>query len=454
MAILFLSFAAVLAYNLLTPMITDDFTFASQARKAGSFGGLILQQYQEYMTWTGRILPHFLTRWFFTLPMTLFKILNSVMFSLLSVIIYLNIEGRNKWDPWIMLLSQLGLWIFAVDFADTVLWETGAFNYLWAVTLIFGFMTLERYFYKKPFEKRITSVPVILLLFILGVSAGSSSENTSGGCLLYLLILLGSNLSSKRKPGLYLSAGLLGNITGLILMVKAPGNSVRYNAKLSQEAHDGLYGMFSRLQKVTLSIRDCMFLLLVILVATLVVTALQNRHSSRKNILMACRSRLVFTFLAFMTSYALILTPEPQNRAYFGAGIFLLTACIQGIQDITVKERTEDDSILIRTAVYISTAVLLLFFFFRYVDCGANLARVYRDEEERESYIEEQRSQGVTDVTVAQLHPDFDNHYTIIYEADLTDDPAYWVNVMYAEYFGVDSVKAIPYEEWKKQYGG
>jgi hypothetical protein len=185
LAILFLSFAAVLVYNLLTPMITDDFYFAAQSRSASSISGIFQQNYQMYLTWTGRFIPHLLLRMFLVAPMILFKICNALMFALLSVLIYMNIDRRSRWDPFIMLVIQLGLWLFAVDFADTVLWESGAFNYLWAVVLILGFMTLtnrmdERY---RRDPRRMTGM--ILLLFIFGIAAGSSSENTSGGCLLF-----------------------------------------------------------------------------------------------------------------------------------------------------------------------------------------------------------------------------------------------------------------------------
>jgi hypothetical protein len=454
LAILFLSFAAVLVYNLLTPMITDDFYFAAQSRSASSISGIFQQNYQMYLTWTGRFIPHLLLRMFLVAPMILFKICNALMFALLSVLIYMNIDRRSRWDPFIMLVIQLGLWLFAVDFADTVLWESGAFNYLWAVVLILGFMTLtnrmdERY---RRDPRRMTGM--ILLLFIFGIAAGSSSENTSGGCLLFLLILTAKSIHDRRKVSPCLFAGLAGNIIGLIFMVRAPGNSIRYTAKHAQEAHAGLYGMFSRIQKVTLSIHDCLFVLLLILTATFIITILQMRHDRKDERIKVLEKRIVFTFLCLATAYALVLTPEPQNRALFGAGIFLLIACVQGVEDILENERKTDAAILVRSMSYIAAASLFLYFFFVYVNCGANLARVYRDEKERESYIVEQRDQGSQDITVAQLHPDFDNRYTIIYGADLTADPGYWVNTMYETYFGVGSIKAIPYEEWEKQYGG
>jgi hypothetical protein len=452
LTILILSFAAVFIYNLLTPMITDDFYFAAESRRAGSFAAILQQNCEEYLTWTGRFVPHLLGRVFLALPAILFKVLNSVMFGLLTWLVYLNIRRRATWDPFVMLLVSLGMWLFSVNFAETVLWETGAFNYLWAVVFILGFMTMMR-----RTRRRTYSVPAAAVMAVLscafGLLAGSCSENTSGGCLLYMLLLLFSGLRRKEKLRPHFLAGLAGNVAGLLILVRAPGNAVRYDAKQSVELHTGLYGMFARMQKVTLAVRDCHFVLLAVLTAAIVLTALQLRHEPLRRRITANKDILVFGFLAAATSYALILTPEPQNRALYGAGIFLLIAAVQGVRNITLREAAEDRSILMRSVCYCATAVLLLYFFFLYVDCGANLARVNRDEEERETYIAEQKDAGNDDIVVAQLHPDFNNRYTIIYSADLTDDPAYWVNGMYENYFGVTSIRAIPYDEWETRYG-
>ena len=47
---------------------------------------------------------------------------------------------------------------------------------------------------------------------------------------------------------------------------------------------------------------------------------------------------LLFFFIFIATCFALVLTSEPVARAYFGAGIFLMVSCVQGIIDVADKD--------------------------------------------------------------------------------------------------------------------
>ena len=68
---------------------------------------------------------------------------------------------------------------------------------------------------------------------------------------------------------------------------------------------------------------------------------------------------------------------------------------------------------------------------------------------ERFCYIEAQRAAGNMDITVPLLRPDFENKYSDAYNSELSaEDSGYWVNVAYAAYFHVDSISAVPRDEW------
>ncbi|RAZ94634.1 hypothetical protein DK853_34140, partial [Klebsiella oxytoca] len=74
------------------------------------------------------------------------------------------------------------------------------------------------------------------------------------------------------------------------------------------------------------------------------------------------------------------------DRAYFGAGIFLFAGCIQGIVDVSDKEQA------IRTAKYSLVSVLCAWLFFTYLDNLVNLARIYREEQERIELIRAEKA--------------------------------------------------------------
>ncbi|MBO5565468.1 MAG: hypothetical protein J5935_07635, partial [Lachnospiraceae bacterium] len=143
------SFCAILVFNLLTPLMSDDLFYGAEVRRASGLMGLIAQEAHQYMTWNGRSVVHLLLRISLAGPQVLFRICNAIMFLCLSVCMYLQIRRREKYDVPVMLLVQLGLWFFTVDPAQTLLWQTGAVNYLWGTTIILLFMTALRLRYQN-----------------------------------------------------------------------------------------------------------------------------------------------------------------------------------------------------------------------------------------------------------------------------------------------------------------
>ena len=98
-------------------------------------------------------------------------------------------------------------------------------------------------------------------------------------------------------------------------------------------------------------------------------------------------------------------------------------------------------------------SILLVNFFFVYVENLVNLARIYREENERVSLIEEAIEEGRTSVVVPQYREAFKNDYSFAHDSDMTEDPKYWINFYYEIYYGINSVSAIPRDEWDELYG-
>ncbi len=497
--ILILSMAGVLVFNLLTPMMTDDYSYGAQVKEAAGLFDLVRQEARHYMTWNGRSVVHFLLRIMLFLPPVIFKSLNTLVFGVLSCCLYYfactrktasqgdNTAGGLSWDPFAMLLIQLGLWLFTVDFSETVLWETGAVNYLWGTAIILGFMTFVTAGLRKrgflpgtaipgrPYTPEEDSAPkekavVLIGTFLFGLAAGWCNENTSGGCVLYMLYLMfitdfvidegngaGKSRARLNRIPLFLRTAAAGNLLGLIIMVMSPG--ARAREAFTQENHTGLYGLFARFQKTTLTVREYFLPLLAALCVLCILWILMDKESGAgiRTLFAHWKDDAavpLFVFLFLATTYAIILTVQPQPRAYFGAGIFLLVSVVRMILDVRDKEIGSagegSGTIAARALCYGTAAVLTLSFLFTYIDCGAQLARINRDSKERVAYIEQKKAEGADEIIVAQLHPAFENRYTVAYESDLVEDDGYWTNVAYETYFEVESISAIPYDEWKE----
>ncbi len=447
--LLVLLFLCILAFNLLTPKLSDDFSYGCEVRSAQGIADLFRQEAHQYQTWNGRSVVHLLLRLSLYLPLPVFKICNSLMFVVLLLLMERNIPGGKRHDPVNLVLVFLGVWFGAVDFGQTILWQTGACNYLWGSVIILGFMTLVR----KTFEKGPETAAGRyrwLGYCLFGILAGWCNENTSGGALLFVLILL---VVYFRRYGVLhasLVSAAAGNLTGLLIMVLAPGNAVR--ASLSQpENFDGILKYAARFQKVTLVLRDEFRLPILGLTAAGVLLALLLK-GDRDALKRAVQWPLIYLFLWAATSYAMILARPSEPRAFFGAGIFLLLALLNAVLECVQAERQQHKTLIARLIVGTGLIFGSLAFLVSYLDCGTNLGRIYRDYAERVRYIENCRDQGILDVTVAQVHPDFleNNPYTAVGGMEPQEDPEFWINGMYEQYFGVEAVRAVPYDDWKQ----
>ena len=91
------------------------------------------------------------------------------------------------------------------------------------------------------------------------------------------------------------------------------------------------------------------------------------------------RSALMFFAVAVLTSYAMCMSPVQQDRAFFGAGIFFMIALVRLIGDV------RSDELWITFCKKGAVYILLLYFMFVYIDCGAENMRIYRECSERVS---------------------------------------------------------------------
>ena len=429
------SFLLILVYNAFTPMMTDDLTYKENVLRAKSLWDIIHQEAYQYKTWTGRSVNHMILRLFLTGDKWFFNICNSLAFTALTLFMYGNVEHKKKYDIFVYLLINLLLWVFGVSFEQTVLWQTGACNYLWGSTIIMGYLTAFRFCMKNDYDGIYQTAPAIGLL-LLGLLAGWCNENTSGGCILFVCIGIAFYVWKNRRVRIWMVSALAGNLTGFLFMVFAPGNANRM--QYMEEEHTGLFAVISRWQKCNLAIRDHFFVLIGIAVLEFILIM------PKKAKWLNSRNMLIYIFVFTATCYALVLAPEPMGRAYFGAGIFLMVSCVQGIVDVS------DMDLYLKALKYSAVSLLTLYFLFDYMDCGANLMRIYRESMERFAYIEEQKAAGSTDITIPLLRPAFQNKYSDAYNSDLSpEDSGYWVNVAYATYFHVDSISALPREEWE-----
>lgn len=426
-----ISFVAVLFYTGVTPIMSDDLPYIANPYR--SLSAIIKACYEEYMDVNARQVTHFIMRCFLSGPKWFFNICNAVAFVAVMLLMYWNVEGRKKYDFTLFGLMNLLVWHYGVAFDQTVLWEGGSCNYLWGALIFLAFITWYRYALKNQ-ETIKHEILLAIGLFLVGVLSGWCNENSSGGCLLIVLAFFGLSYYEKRKIKLWMISGILGNIVGLGFLVLAPGNANRMD--LMQEEYTGIMALISRFLKINNVVYE--YFLVMILITLVIVVYLWFKGYSWEHF----KTISVFLLAGFATSYVLVLTPQPMDRAHFGAGLFITIACVQAVALIP------KDDLYLNVLKYGGTLAFAVFMYFVYFENGADLTRIYRETMERENYILEQKEAGNYDLVVPMIRPQFQNKYTFIYRNDVEEDPNSWGSVIYRDYYGLNSLRGIPRDEW------
>ena len=302
---------------------------------------------EHYQNWGGRAIAHFFAVLFLSLPRWVFHWCNAGVSVLLVVLLTRFVYPGGKCIPalrqgaFMLLAVFLMLWFCMPDFPGTMLWVTGASNYLWGGVIILSFCLPYRRLLAR--EQRKHPVPAAVLMALWGVAAGWCNENTSGGGLLFALACTAVVLYRRKKAPIWTYTGMAGAVFGLVMMVTAPGNRVR-----AQLEHD-LHGKSFLMQLLRTLMRLPEHALLLILLIGLVVY-LWPKH--KKDGTMLLPGLLALCGLAM--NFAMAFSPTFPSRAGFGMACMLIAANGLLLSMVSVPEPN------LRRTISVVTALVLL----------------------------------------------------------------------------------------------
>ncbi|MBD5537266.1 MAG: hypothetical protein HDQ99_16740 [Lachnospiraceae bacterium] len=433
MAAVAVSFIAILMYNFFTPLMSDDLLIDSSAYN--SIWDIFAAEYQQYMTWNGRSVLQIIMRIFTLLPKYVFNIMNSLCFVALMLLIYLNTVGKKKYNTILYIIINLLAWNFSVEFDQTVLWLAGACNYLWGSAIIMGLVTFYRYLVEGKRAVKHSNL-LCVGLTVWGLLAGWCNENTSGGGILLILAMTAFYFYENKKVQPYMPFTIGGMITGFLFMICSPGARIRAGFAMMSETHSGIMVYVSRFLKINICVNQYMMVYIVAIIL------LMTWYLYKKKNLWEIRHVILFSIAGLATCYALILSPEPMPRAYYGANIFFLTACVEMLNIVVWEENLH----VLETGAAIAGLVWMSLV---YIANGADLARINREVNERERYIYEQIENGNYDLKLPMISRQFENEYSFIFENDISDEENWYINSVYKIKYHLNSVMGVPAEEWK-----
>ena len=261
------TFLCIFAYNILTPYLSDDYAYLRELRQANAtFKDVFRLAWGELHDHGGRLLHYVTFRiFFYVYNKIFFDIVCSFMFVLLGLSVYFNVENKKKYDIFVLMLSYLLIWLFEVSFGEAVLWVTGSVVYLFATTYILLSLALYKYLLRTKEIKK--PVLMCVLMFIIALFAGNSSENNTGAAILLVIIYtVNKYIDDKKEAGKDMKlkgffkpqmiCAYVGYLMGYMLLLLAPGAHSRATSRKEDGDYTGIVKILSNVYKISMSIRD------------------------------------------------------------------------------------------------------------------------------------------------------------------------------------------------------
>ena len=428
-----LVFIKMLILNFLTPLGLDDGLYSGST----SIINAIQQEYERYISYNGRAITGLMVRLVLMLPKRIFNILNSIVFVCFTMLIY-KIANPKKQNRIILYLFIIfSIWLFTPVYGQTILWKTDAVNYLWAATIILSFLLPYFSHISDKIVFKNKYIPVIGML-LLGVLAGWCNENTSGGMILIVFLVLIYCKIFKQKAMPWMISGLAGSIIGFLFMLLSPGIHIRAQGFIDERPMLAVFA--DRISTLTMVIGSTFSILIMVFIVLITMQIMLTKNNKRTFISIA------FFVASIASIYAMVLSPYTDNpRPMFGPTIFMIIACAHCLVGISFeKESLKPYKIAVVSFVCILAFQFATSFIIAAEDILLTSVRLNR----RANFIQTESSRGNLHVLLPQQFAICTFQFTPWNPrygfADITHDISHDMNRCYALNFGIESIRWAP----------
>ena len=451
-------FLFLLLLNYLTPMsFGDDYVYSfmwqgksiseplpPDAVRVSSWKDLFASQWLHYFTWGGRAVTHVLIQFFLWMGKNVFNYFNACVCTFLVIEIYYCIyrgKLRSNFEAKKVFLTFVALWAFTPAFSQVFFWIGGSLNYVWTTVYLLFFLIPYIRKYYHPDDNIFKSRFSYFGMFLIGILAGWSNENTICWIILLLCLFLFSkrqDLDFNKETWLY--TGLAGLVTGYGLLMLSPGNANRFYLD---------YGQASFITR-PIFIEHCkMAGLILIFHVVMWYFCIRSFFSLKKmNIEMPLIRKEItlakcFCFLSFSMCAIMFFSPEFPPRSAFQSTVFLILASgvllrLQEEYKITlIKDIAKKFLIYAGSCYFVATAAVTVYSFYNTrVQYQALLDTV------KQAQIQ-QKDEIITVKPFEELKDVFfwSGMHTITYV--LSEDVNSWSNVAFSRYYGIKGIRVI-----------
>ncbi|WP_320867556.1 DUF6056 family protein [Phascolarctobacterium sp.] len=405
-----------------TTLIVDDYGYSFCWGKHGrveSIQDIILSQYNHYFGWGGRSVVHAIAMFFLMFDKSMFNVSNTLAIGLLSIVIYLHAVGKFKLYPGIIIIMSFSFFSFMPAFGQTFLWLTGACNYLWGPLILLSYLLLYRFQFNCDYNI-IDKSWKSFLVFIIGVMAGWTNENTSLALIAMISCFIFFAWYNSQRIYLWQILGLVAAVIGSLVLILAPGNQIRL---LHEHATINVIRNIYVLTKLMIKPDGFLYPLTILL-----LLYCYNDMKDRMQLL------LVYGVGFIISVYAFAGAPYFGGRSFSGC-IYLITIVICYLYTCIDFSFIKNKKLNTIVLCFFSIVTILNF------KTGYSDIKAYESRNNMKvAYTIEEKSKGNLDIIIQRNYPK--TKYCASWGLeDINTDINHWTNVGYARYFGIKSVR-------------
>ncbi|GAB6008531.1 DUF3329 domain-containing protein [Dysgonomonas reticulitermitis] len=377
-------------------MYIDDwgYSFTHTGKKVGSFFDIIESEYYQYIIWGGRSVVHVIARILLWFGDIWSNILNTAAYAGLVLLIYFIADRQKGVNILLFFLINILIWFSLPSFSQNILWITGSANYLWGCLIIYGFIFFYvSYFFKKT-EKDNVFKSLGFLLF--GAIAGWTNENMGIALIFFLLSLLSYLKYNKERIPKWMIWGLLGVITGYIVMMLSPGNAYRSQSefmvihKIKEVPLSFYFYRFVTIAKYSYIYLRYPVLIYICSIALFLWKGEKNREKKKRILFLS----LLFLCTSVVATVVMSGSPSFPDRAWFGIIILLITSIV------TLYANIDWSGLKLRVGNYMVMLTLIVIYFISFSESYSELLRFEKVCQHRDKLADEAIQKGLKNIVI------------------------------------------------------
>ena len=411
-----LLFLFMLACNILTPYLADDFTYMFSFQSGERIKDLLdifpsMLAHAQKMN--GRLVTHFLVQLTFLFPAKVFDFVNAAMFTFQVYLICRTARAKGLRQAVLAGAVFSALWLCEPAFGQVNLWQDGSVNYLWS--LVFGLLFLQ------PFVSAFLSdrpLPKGAYLYLLAFLAGAYSETASAAVIFMAVVLLLLDTIVHQKPlNRFLVGLIITAFIGYVTIYLAP-------AQWSNKASDGADFMHT----IDRIIRR-FFLLKTLLASYILLLVLHIAANTEKDRLLLSG---VFFMGSLVPSFLLLFANQYPLRSVSSMCVFLICACAVLLEPLLEVKKQP---------LIVSAALVFMLNGLAGLPEGLDdIVKTYEQVKKNQQIMAWQIEDGIKDIVVPCI--DTDGPYSAIYQLQYldTEGAEKWPNRDMAKYYSIDSI--------------